>query len=370
MKINGPKAYIDSLRLKNNISKIKIHIGLKKIMFVVKANGYGHGSINIVSSLSKTNPGMIFCVFSINEALDLRKSGIKNNILIFSKLQPDWINLAVDYNLWINASDMSDLNILVKFYNKYQSCPKIHLEFDTGMTRSGFNYYEDEKVFNYISKHPFLPIEGIYSHFATADEGDLTYADYQLKEFKRILKVADSFSISLKYIHCSNSGSILNISDSYFNTVRVGMLAYGVSPSKDVDMHIDVEPVMSFCGPIVSLREVNENTQISYGGVYKTKQRSNIAVIQTGFADGLSREWFKDGYISYKGNYYKIAGRICMDQFMVDFGEIVPKIGDEVLMFGKKGLDSIPIEVIADTIDTTTYSLLTAVGGRTEYIVQ
>ena len=126
---------------------------------------------------------------------------------------------------------------------------------------------------------------------------------------------------------------------------------------------------MSFCGPIVSVREVNPNTLISYGGAYKTKQTSNIAVVQTGFADGLSREWYKDGYVSYKGKHYKIAGRICMDQFMVDFIKTVPTIGDEVLMFGSKGSDNIPIEIIANKINTTTYCLLTAISGRTQYIV-
>ena len=228
-KINGPKAYIDSSRLETNILKIRKHIGKKKIMVVVKANGYGHGAINIASSLTNKTD-IIFCVFSINEAIELRKSGVNNSILILSKLQSDWVNLAVEYNLWINASSMNDLDILVRFYENNKSCPKIHLEFDTGMTRSGFDYFDDEKVFNYLSKHPLLPVEGIYSHFATADEGDLDYASYQLEEFKRILKNAKFCSINFQYIHCSNSGSILNIPDSFFNTVRVGMLAYGVSP--------------------------------------------------------------------------------------------------------------------------------------------
>ena len=367
-KIYGPKAYIDSSELKSNIQKIKNHVGEKKLMVVVKANGYGHGAINIASSLSKTTD-IIFCVFSITEALELREEGINNNILIFSKLQPDWIDMAVKNDLWINASEINDLELLVKFYNKNQLCPKIHLEFDTGMTRSGFNQFEDGKVFKYLLEHPFLPIEGLYSHFATADEGDLTYANHQLQEFDRILNNAKRHSINLKYIHCSNSGSILNIPNSFFNTIRVGMLAYGIAPSKEVVMHLNVKPVMSFCGPIVSLRKVNANTPISYGGLYKTKHTSTIAVVQTGFADGLAREWYKDGYISYKGKHYKIAGRICMDQFMVDFGETIPNIGDEVLMFGNIGLDNIPIEVIADKIDTTTYTLLTAISGRTEYIV-
>ena len=366
--ITGPIAYIHTSRLKNNISEIKNHVGDKKVMVVVKANGYGHGAINIASNLSK-KPYVIFCVFSISEAIQLRENGIKNDILIFSKLQIDCIQKAIDNNLWINASEMNDLVLLADFYKKNKICPKIHLEFDTGMTRSGFNMHEDKIIFDYIMKNPFLPIEGIYSHFSTADEGDLSYAYHQLQEFNRIIKKAKKSLLNFKYIHCSNSGSILNLPNSYFNTIRIGMLTYGVAPSNEVAMHINVKPVMSFCGPIVSVRKVEANTSVSYGGIYKTKKSTHIAVVQTGFADGIPRGWYKEGYISYKGKHYKIAGRICMDQFMVDFGKTVPTVGDEVLIFGKKGVDQIPIERIADKIDTTSYSLLTAISGRTEYVV-
>ena len=154
-----------------------------------------------------------------------------------------------------------------------------------------------------------------------------------------------------------------------FNTVRVGMLAYGVPPSDEVPMEINVEPVMSFCGPIVNLRKVSRNTPISYGGIYLTKKVTNIAVVQMGFADGVPRSWYENGYVSHNGKYYKIAGRICMDQFMVDFGNVEPKIGDEVLVFGKRKNDSIPIETIAKEINSTTYVILTGIHGRTEYIL-
>ena len=146
------------------------------------------------------------------------------------------------------------------------------------------------------------------------------------------------------------------------------MLAYGIAPSDEVTMNIDVEPVMSFCGPIVNIRRVEAGTQISYGGVYKTTRSTNIGVIQTGFADGFPRPWYENGYISYKGDLYNIAGRVCMDQFMVDFGNAVPELGDEVLIFGKKDEDHIPVETIAKSIGTTTYVLLTAIQGRTDLV--
>ena len=147
------------------------------------------------------------------------------------------------------------------------------------------------------------------------------------------------------------------------------MLAYGVAPSDEVSMDVDVEPVMSFCGPIVNIRRVKPGTQVSYGGVYTTRSDTNIAVVQMGFADGFPRPWYENGYVSYQGQHFKIAGRACMDQFMVDFGNVEPSVGDEVLIFGKKEGNQIPVESIAEEVRTTTYVLLTAIHGRTERIL-
>ncbi len=364
----GPKAYIDLSRLKKNVSQIKKKIEDKNLMVVVKANGYGHGALNVVNLLSY-DKDIIFCTFSIEEAIEIRKNGIKNRIFIFSKLQEKWISLARKYNIWINASNLDDLKILTSFLKKNNKCPKIHLKFDTGMARLGFDFNSYNKVFDYIIENSFLPIEGIYSHFSTADEGDPTFVKVQLERFNKILKNGKKRGLSFNFIHCSNSGALLNNYGELFNTVRVGMLAYGVPPSDEVPMEINVEPVMSFCGPIVNLRKVSRNTPISYGGIYLTKKVTNIAVVQMGFADGVPRPWYENGYVSHNGKYYKIAGRICMDQFMVDFGNVKPKIGDEVLVFGKRKNDSIPIETIAKEIDSTTYVILTGIHGRTEYIL-
>ncbi len=364
----GPKAYIHIDRLKQNVWNIIDNIDDRNLMVVIKANGYGHGAINVAKHLSD-NSGIVFCVFTIDEAISLREEGIINPIFIFSRIQQAWIELASEYDLWVNASHLDDLRLLVQLYKEKGKCPDIHLKFDTGMTRLGFDVNNHKKIFQYILEHPFLNVKGIYSHFSTADEGDLSYAEYQLKLFNQVLKYGMEAGIEFNYVHCSNSGALLNLPSSFFNTVRVGMLAYGVAPSNEVKMSIDVEPVMSFCGPIVNIRKVGPNTQISYGGVYSTKKETNIGVIQTGFADGFPRPWYENGYVSYRGNYFNIAGRVCMDQFMVDFGEIEPELGDEVLIFGKKDGDEISVELIADKIHSTAYVLLTAIQGRTEHIL-
>tara|TARA_B110000003_G_scaffold156296_1_gene156813 strand:- start:852 stop:1955 length:1104 start_codon:yes stop_codon:yes gene_type:complete len=363
----GPKAYIHIDRLKNNLSNIKNGIGNKSLMVVVKADGYGHGALNIARAL-KNEDKIIFCVFTIEEALELRNDGITNNIFIFSKMQSSWLKIAYEKEFWINLTSFEDFNEVLSFYSNYKICPKIHIKFDTGMTRLGFDLNDAESLFSLIKQNKDIPIEGIYSHLSTADEGDLSFALNQLNKFNKIIQSGKKNKISFKYIHCSNSGAIINLPNSLFNTVRVGMLLYGLSPSNEVEIKKDYKPVMSFCGPIIFVRRVPAGTPVSYGGKYITSKSTNIAVIQTGFADGFPRPWFKRGYISYKRNYYKIAGRVCMDQLMVDFGDINPEVGEEVLFFGDKENNNIPLEKIAKEISSTTYVLLVGIQGRTEKI--
>ena len=236
------------------------------------------------------------------------------------------------------------------------------------MTRLGFDIKDADIIYNKLNTKIGSYLEGVYTHFATADEGDLSYAEKQLSRFKSVVQKAGNYGIKFRYIHCSNSGAIINIEDSYFNMVRVGMLLYGALPSNEVIDNIGIKPVMSFCGSIVNIRRVKEGTQISYGGVYKSSSETNIGVIQTGFADGFPRPWYEDGYVSYKSKKFKIAGRVCMDQLMIDFGETEPLLGEDVLFFGKNQSCHIPVEAIAEKINSTAYVLLTAIGGRTKFI--
>ena len=237
------------------------------------------------------------------------------------------------------------------------------MKFDTGMTRLGLNIDEADSAFKILSQSDELNCEGMYSHFATADEGDLSFAYQQADKFKEILKKAYSFGLEFKTIHFSNSGAVLNIDQNDFDIVRVGMLIYGAFPSNEVPKDIEILPVMEFTAPIVEVRRVDKGTQISYGGVYKTEKESNIGVIQCGFADGIPRPWYKKGFVSYKGKYYKIAGRICMDQFMVNFEDDLPKQGDEVLIFGSNDFNSISMETIAQEIESTPYVIATGINA-------
>ena len=203
-KIIGPKAFINLDRCRSNLIAIKKSVGDKKLLCVVKANGYGHGSVQIAKSIANIK-NVQFAVFSIDEALELRKAKIKNEILVFSKLQKNNIELAYKENIILNLSSFDDIEHIESFYLKNKVSPKYHLKFDTGMTRLGFDLNDAEAVYESLSKslHPY--IEGIYTHFATADEGDLSYAKKQLSDFKMVVRKVESFGLKFKFIHCSNS---------------------------------------------------------------------------------------------------------------------------------------------------------------------
>lgn len=236
------------------------------------------------------------------------------------------------------------------------------------MTRLGLPLEETGAVVKRLARHPEIKLEGVYSHLATADEGDPTYANLQMDRFAGIVDMIRAMNMDLKYTHIANSGAVLDLPGSFFNLVRVGMLMYGAYPSDETSEGIEVEPVMNFKGPVVVVRRVKEGTPVSYGKVYRPDRDANIGVIQTGFADGFPRNWYERGYVGYKGNTYRIAGRVCMDQLMVDFGDACPDEGEEVLFFGDDGENRIRLEDIALDIGSTTYVLMTGIGGRTERV--
>jgi alanine racemase len=363
----GPKAIIHLDRLAHNYRTISDHINNTPIMAIVKANGYGHGAVAVAQTLQ--NEGARYLgVFAAEEAIELIDNGITADIFLLSRLQPDFLEYAVKNKITLILSAPDDVRILDEFYRETGLTVKVHLKVDTGMTRLGIPFDLVEKVFESIMLSPGINSEGIYSHFATADEGDLSYAKHQLAQFEEVLNQANKLGLKFKFRHCSNSGAILNLPESRYDLARVGMLLYGAYPSDEVPTNLPIEPVMAFKAPIVMVRHVPAGTFVSYGGKYQTAIDTNIGVAQVGFADGFPRPWYENGFILYKGRKYKIAGRVCMDQLTVDFEDTLPEPGEEVLLFGKHGEDLLKVEEIAKTIGSTVYVLLTAIGGRTRRI--
>ena len=360
MSYLGPKVYIDLLQLKKNYHIVKSEVGEIPIMATVKANAYGHGAVEVSKALEQEGVRYL-AVFTIDEGIELRDAGIKTDIFIYAKFDPTRVQEASKHNLTLNISSFDDLKALKA--HKGNSV-KVHLKIDTGMTRLGVPYEQAEDFLTEANQIESIELEGLYSHFATADEGDLSYANSQLSKFNDIIEISKKLNISFAFVHCSNSGALLNVQDSRFNMVRAGMLLYGAFPSDEVPQELPIKPVMTFTAPVVEIRDVKAGTQISYGGVYTTKSDTRIAVIQAGFADGIPRPWYIDGFVKFQNQDFKITGRICMDQLMIDIGTADIKYGDEILIFGSNEHGSIDINHIAKKIDSTSYVLVTALGIR------
>ena len=363
----GPKAYIRVDRLNHNFSVIQNLAEDCSIMCIVKTNAYGHGGVVISQALEKFGCKW-FGVFTHEEGIELRNAGINQNIFILSKLNQVAIEAAVEYNFSLNLSSWKDFELLEQFYIKKQILPKVHLKIDTGMTRLGFDFKDTDVVLDKIANFNTLACEGIYSHFATADEGDLRYAHTQLKRFQTIIHKAEQKGINFRYTHCSNSGALLTLPESKFNMLRVGLLLYGVYPSDEVPRFVPVKPVMNFMGTIVEIRKINAGTSVSYGGIWTAEKDTHIGVVQSGFADGVPRPWFENGTVGYRGKRYPIAGRICMDQLTVDFGDDDITIGDDVLFWGEDNGIQISTEEISRDILSTPYVIFTGLSNRVKRV--
>ncbi|MFL2485125.1 MAG: alanine racemase [Candidatus Neomarinimicrobiota bacterium] len=365
MSYIGPKVHIDLEQLAQNYQLLSNEVGNTPVIATVKANGYGHGAVEVSKVLEKEGTRYL-AVFTLEEGIELRDAGITTDILIYSKLDPNRLSEAVTHNLTLNVSSFDDLQALTTHQG---GLIKVHLKIDTGMTRLGVPLEQAEAFLQKANQIDGIEIEGLYSHFATADEGDLSYANDQLNKFNDVLAIAEKLEINPTFIHCSNSGAILNLPESRFNMVRVGMLLYGGFPSDEVPQDLPIKPVMTFTAPVVEVRDVKAGTHISYGGVYTTEKDTRIAVVQAGFADGVPRPWYVDGFVKFKDQNFKITGRICMDQLMIDIGSADIEYGDEVLIFGSNDHGTIDVNEIAKTINSTSYVIVTGIGIRPKRVL-
>lgn len=349
-------------RLVHNYKLIKDRVGNAEVLAVVKADGYGHGAVPVSQALEKVGVNY-FGVFSIGEALELRNAAIKGEIIMFERLTREAVPLAVEHAITVNVSWFGDLDLFEEISKKGGPLPKYHIKVDTGMTRLGIPHDEVASVTDRILDTTGQQPEGIYTHLSTSDEGDLSFAYEQKTLFEDSVDQIRGIC-SPNWIHIANSGALVNMPDSFYNMVRVGMLFYGAKPSEEMINPLSIEPVMNFKGKIVLVRSVEAGTPISYGALYRPETNITLGVVQVGFADGMPRPWFERGFVGWKGGRYKIAGRICMDQFMVDFGDSEPSEGDTVLIWGKDDENAIPVEEISKDIGLNPYTLFTAMSGK------
>lgn len=353
--------YLDQLI--DNYLLIRKMIGNKKIMAVIKADAYGHGAVEVAQTLQQFGVD-IFGVASVEEGIELRVAGINAKIIILSPVMDNQIDEVIEYNLIPTISELAFFERLNQKLQRLKRPILVHIEVDTGMTRTGFPYEETFNIVNKINNSPYIKIEGIFSHFPLADS-DGAFSKKQIKNFTQLIGQLHSVKIRPKFIHLANSSGIFLFPDSHFNLVRPGITLYGLTPSFRIILNGHFKPVMSLKSRIVNLRRVPKGTPISYGHTYHTKRKSTIATVSVGYGDGYPRLLSNNAEVLCHGKRAKILGTICMDLMMIDVTDIPQaKLGDIVTLIGRDGNEEIKAEELAKKCNTIVYEITTGIGPR------
>ena len=306
---------VDLPALTQNYHAIQEHAGTSKVMFILKANAYGHGLIRIAKHLESLG-GFYFGVAYLEEGIMLREAGIKTPILVLGGIIGNQIPLFLDHDLTITASSIEKLQQIEAAAENRGVTAKAHLKIDTGMERIGMHYYSARKLLEaaQLCKHVF--IEGIFTHFANADDVDDTYTKMQVERFEKVLTFYESENLERPMIHANNSGGMLQRDTPSYDMMRIGLLLYGVYPSLHFKGLIKVEPVMTWKTHVVFFKVIQKDHPVSYGSTWQSDHETRIITLPIGYGDGYMRAMSNRAKIIVRGVKYDQVGHICMDQML------------------------------------------------------
>ena len=317
----------------------------EKMCAVIKADGYGHGAVPIALHIEKNDLIWGFAVAAVSEARDLRDAGITKPILILGYVFGQDHRALVEMDVRpavFTLEDAIEIDAAAKDAGKVLP---IHIALDTGMSRIGFADTKEsaDKVLE-ISKLENITIEGMFTHFARADELDKTVTNNAFSRYLAFCDLLKERGIEIPIRHCSNSAAILELPEAHLDMVRAGITLYGIYPSDEVVRDKDMLPLMELKSHVSYVKEVPAGTPVSYGGTYITERTTTIATIPVGYADGYPRSLSSKGCVLIKGRRVPILGRVCMDQFMVDVTGMDVKAGEEVTLMGEDSGEFIGVD--------------------------
>lgn len=371
MDICGEKYYrafvtIDLDAIYKNVENISKRI--KKgtnIIAVIKTDGYGHGAIPIARTID--NLVSAYAVATVDEAVNLRNHDISKPIYVIGYTHESQLDRMIknDIRPTVFTHDMAlAVNDVAMKNNKIAN---IHIKLDTGMSRIGFkDNMESVEIIKKISGLTNINIEGIFTHFAKADEEDKEATFVQLERFKDFVQKLEKEGINIPIKHTSNSAALMELPECNFDAVRAGIAMYGLYPSDEVDKNtVKLYPALGLKSHIVYVKEIEKGTAVSYGGTFVADKKMKIATIPLGYGDGYRRSLSNKGYVLINGKKANILGRVCMDQFMVDVTDIDAKKDDEVVLIGKSGNKEITVEELAGLAEETfNYEIVCDLGKR------
>lgn len=350
--------------LGNNLKEIRKGLNDNvKCLAMIKANAYGAGAIKVAQYIEEKGLCEYLGVAHVKEAIELREAGITMPIITFTEMLEDQIDNVLEYNLIVAISNSE---LLIKLDEKARNANKIikvHIKIDTGMSRLGYNLDDIEIAIQEFKKTTSIEYEGIYTHFACSDTSE-DYTNYQVNEFEKALKIFENNGFRFEIVHADNSAGAISYKETNFDMVRIGIIMYGYYPNINLKQEIKLEPTFNLTAPICEIKNIKRGTAVSYGGTFVAKRDTTLAILQIGYADGLSRTLSNKLNVYIKNNPVKIVGNICMDMCMIDITDIKDKIeiGENVRIFeSEEELDN-----IANLLETINYEIISRISPRVE----
>ena len=362
------KAVVSLDAIAHNFEEMRKNIAADtKIMAVIKADGYGHGAQAIAMLIHDYPYIWGFAVATPEEAIELRDSGVTKPVLILGLVFEEYFPELISRDISLTVAGFSMAEKLDQEAGRQKKKVHIHLAVDTGMSRIGFADNEESvEEIRKIAGLENVRIEGMFTHFARADEKDKAPATAQLRRYLKFSELLENAGVRIPLRHCSNSAGIIRMPEANLNIVRAGITIYGIYPSSQVERDIvKLTPAMELISHLTFVKDIPAGTAVSYGGTFVAEKPVRVATVPVGYADGYPRSLSGKGWVLIHGKRAPILGRICMDQFMVDVTDIPEaQPGDKVILIGKDGKEEISIEEFGDLSGRFSYEFACCIGKR------
>jgi len=354
---------LDNIR--HNYRVIRNHVKPAKVMPVIKSNAYGMGMIPVAWAL-KTEGAGFFGVATPDEAVELKEAGIDDPVIVLGSSPYGAAETYVRLGIRAAITDVLMVKALSRVAVRQNRRAYVHFKVDSGMGRIGFLPDAILSIVEEAVKLPGIHLEGVYTHFSTADTDNLDYAHEQFRVFSSVVESLRKAGISVGMLHCCNSGAILNdFSNMFGDAVRPGQILYGIVPSRECGSAVTLKPCFEIKTTVGVIRELPPDYWISYGQTYRTSKMERVAVLPIGYADGLNRVLSNKGEVLIRGKRCPIRGKVCMDQCIVGVSHLTEiEVGDEVVLIGRQGDEIITVEEMADAMCTIREAIPVSITAR------
>ena len=362
---------VDLSAIRSNAQAIKAYAQGSSLIAVIKADAYGHGAILVAEALCEE--AAMYAVATVAEAVELRIAGVGKPVLVLFNALPVQAEMIIDYQLTPSVYEPTLCNTLSRKAQSRGISVKVHLDVDTGMNRGGIWYTEAVDFLKWLTSLDGIEIEGVFTHFATADQPDKSHTSLQLERFKSVLSNLSELNLRPPIVHAANSAAALTLSDVHFDAVRVGLSLYGVYPSSEVRRAspVSLRPALSWKARLICLRQSMQGEGVSYGRTYIVDKPTWLATLPVGYADGYSRALSNRGGALIGGARWQQVGSVCMDGTVFriappkgEQADLPLRIGDEAVLIGKQGDLEITVDQVAEKAGTISYEILTGIGKR------